>query len=129
MSSGSVRERLQASNNNGPDKAVTTDHSTSKWGTIQVTQRIENQRQVSYLLTCACGSQGQRVSQTELASGVVPVCRFCNGTGVAPSDARHSYTASVEQRVREDVVLSPRQRIDAEARKKEIEQFEKNGGE
>ena len=61
---GSVRERMEQISSSGPDRAVTTDHSTSKWGTIQVTQRIENQRQVSYLLSCSCGSTGQRIFRT-----------------------------------------------------------------
>lgn len=124
----SVRERLYgADNNNGPDRAVTTDHSTSRWGTISVTQRIESQKQVSYLLACSCGSTGQRVTQQELASGVVPVCRFCNGTGVVPGDARRTSDASVQERVREDIIFSPRQRAEQAARKAEQEAFEKGG--
>lgn len=106
----SVRERLEQQASSGPNRDVNTDHATSQWGTMHVVQRIENQRQVSYLLGCSCGSQGQRVTQQELASGVVPKCRLCNGTGVTPGDARRTYDANVEQRVREDVVMSPRQR-------------------
>jgi hypothetical protein len=119
FTSGSVRDRM-AANNSGPDRAVTTDHSTSQWGSISVTQRIENARQVSYLLACSCGATGQRVSQQELASGVVPVCRFCNGAGTAPGDARRASEASVQQRIREDAVSSPRQRAEAAARAAEI---------
>jgi hypothetical protein len=127
FSSGSVRDRYQANNNSGPDHAPMTDHSVSQWGTLSVTQRIENQRQVSYMTSCSCGARGQRVSQQELASGVVPVCRFCNGTGVAPGDARR--TAGVaEQHMRQDIVLSPRQRAEEAASRAEREAFEKNGG-
>jgi len=122
----SVRERMEQVSS-GPDRAVTTDHSTSQWGTLQVTQRIENQRQVSYLTACSCGARGQRVSQQELASGVVPVCRFCNGTGVAPGDARR--TAGVaEERLREDAVGSVGKRYDAARRAAEIAELEKKGG-
>ena len=118
FTSSSVRDRMTA-NNSGPDRAVTTDHATSQWGTIGVTQKIENARQVSYLIACSCGAQGQRVTQQELASGVVPVCRFCNGTGTAPGDARR--TAGVaEERLRQDAVSSPRQRAEAAAREKEM---------
>ena len=122
----SVRERMEQVSS-GPDRAVTTDHSASQWGTLQVTQRIENQRQVSYLTACSCGARGQRVSQQELASGVVPVCRFCNGTGVAPGDARR--TAGVaEERLREDAVGSVGKRYDAARRAAEIAELEKKGG-
>lgn len=125
--SESVRSRLEQVNNNGPDRAVTTDHSTSKWGTLQVTQRIENQKQVSYLLTCSCGSRGQRVSQQELASGVVPVCRLCHGTGTTPGDARRTYDAGVQQQLKKEVVLSPRQRAEQAARAAEQAAFETEG--
>jgi hypothetical protein len=120
----SVRERIEQVSS-GPDRAVTTDHSASQWGTLSVTQRIENQRQVSYLTACSCGAQGQRVSQQELASGVVPVCRLCKGTGVAPGDARRQSEANVQERVREDIVFSPRQRADMAARAAEQAAFEK----
>ena len=115
----SVRERYEGtSNNSGPDRAVTTDHATSKWGTLSVTQRIENARQVSYLLACSCGAQGQRVTQQELASGTVPVCRLCNGTGTVPGDApRRAGTA--EQRMKQDIIMSQRQRAEMKARAKE----------
>jgi hypothetical protein len=116
----SVRERLEQATNSGPDRAVTTDHSTSQWGSISATQRIENARQVSYLLACTCGSQGQRVSQQELASGVVPVCRLCKGTGVAPGDARRTFGVA-EERLKKEIISSPRARAEAAARQAEIE--------
>src|SRR5580704_3882887 len=125
--SESVRSRLEQANNNGPDRDVNTDHAASQWGSMHVVQRIENQRQVAYVLACTCGSQGQRVSQQELASGVVPVCRLCKGTGTAPGDARR--TAGVaEQHMRQDIVLSPRQRAEEAASRAEREAFEKTGG-
>jgi cytochrome c553 len=120
--SGNVRERLQQETNNGPDRAVTTDHSTSKWGSIQVTQRIENQKQVSYLLACSCGSRGQRVSQQELASGVVPVCRLCHGTGVTPGDAPRR--AGIAEEFIPRPTASPRERAQQAARAKEIAEME-----
>jgi hypothetical protein len=122
----SVRERMEQSSSNGPDRAVTTDHTTSEWGTIKVTQRIENQRQVSYLLACSCGAQGQRVTQQELASGTVPVCRFCNGTGTAPGDARRTFGVAKE-RLKKEVISSPRARAEAAARAAEVANFEKGG--
>jgi hypothetical protein len=120
----SVRERLEQASNSGPNRDVNTDHAASVWGTMRVVQRIENQRQVAYILACTCGSQGQRVTQQELASGVVPKCRLCNGTGVTPGDTRRTYDANVEQRVREDVVMSPRQRQEQAASQAEREAFE-----
>ena len=122
----SVRERLEQQASSVPNRDVNTDHasSQSQWGTLSVAQRIENQRQVSYLLTCTCGCTGMRVSQQELASGIVPVCRLCHGTGVVPGDTRRTYDANVEQRVREDVVMSPRQRQEQAASTAEREAFE-----
>jgi hypothetical protein len=127
FTSTSVRDRMNANNNSGPDHAPMTDHSASAWGTLSVTQRIENQRQVSYMTACSCGAHGQRVTQQELASGVVPVCRFCNGTGVAPGDARR-VAGVAEERLREDAVGSVGQRYDAARRAAEIAELEKNGG-
>jgi hypothetical protein len=123
-----TRERFEVStnNNNGPDRAVTTDHTTSAWGTLSVTQRIENQRQVSYMTACSCGAHGQRVTQQELASGVVPVCRLCNGTGTAPGDARR-VVGVAEERMKQDVIQSPRARAEAAARAAEQAAFEKEG--
>ena len=124
---GSVRERYEGTSNNGPDRAVTTDHSASQWGTLSVTNRIENSQQVSYLLACSCGATGQRVTQQELASGVVPVCRFCNGTGTAPGDKpreRSAGEAGVQERMREDIVFSPRQRAEMKQRAEEQKQWE-----
>ena len=119
----SVRERLEQANNNGPNRDVNTDHSTAKWGTLSVTQRMENQRQVSYMTACTCGAHGQRVTQMELASGVVPVCRLCHGVGVAPGDARR--TAGVaEERIKKEVLMSPRERMEAAAREAEVKQLE-----
>jgi hypothetical protein len=126
FSSGSVRDRMNASNS-GPDRAPMTDHSTSQWGTLSVVQRIENQRQVSYLTACTCGAHGQRVTQTELSSGVVPVCRLCHGTGVAPGEARR-VAGVAEERLREDAVGSVGQRYDAARRAAEIAELEKEGG-
>jgi hypothetical protein len=123
----SVRERMEQVSS-GPDRAVTTDHSASAWGTLSVVNKIENTRGVSYLTACSCGAQGQRVSQQELASGIVPVCRFCNGTGVMPGDARRTSEASVQERVREDAVGSVGKRYDAARRAAEIAELEKNGG-
>jgi hypothetical protein len=123
-----TRDRMSGTTNNGPDRDVNTDHAASAWGTIHVVQRIENQRQVAYVLACTCGSQGQRVSQQELASGVIPVCRLCRGTGTAPGDARRTSDANVEQRVREDLVLSPRARAEAAAAQAEREAWEANNG-
>jgi hypothetical protein len=120
----SVRERLEQANNNGPNRAVNTDHASSAWGSMHVVQRIENQRQVAYVLACTCGSQGQRVSQQELASGVIPVCRLCHGTGVVPGDSRRTYDANVEQHVRQDVIMSPRQRAEQAASTAERKAFE-----
>jgi len=119
----SVRERMEQASNSGPDRAVNTDHSASQWGTLSVTQRIENQRQVSYLTSCTCGARGQRVSQMELSSGVVPVCRLCNGTGTAPGDARR-VAGVAEERLREDATGSVGQRYDAARRAAEIKQLE-----
>jgi hypothetical protein len=115
----SVRERLEQVSSSGPDRAATTDHATSQWGTISVTQRIENARQVSYLLACSCGATGQRVSQQELAAGVVPVCRFCNGTGTAPGDTRR-VAGVAEQQLKKEIISSPRARAEAAAREKEM---------
>ena len=124
---GNVRERLEATNNSGPNRAATTDHAASVWGTMHVVQRIENQRQVAYVLACTCGSQGQRVSQQELASGVIPVCRLCRGTGVVPGDSRRTYDAGVQERVRKEAISSPRARAEQAAATAEREAFEKEG--
>jgi hypothetical protein len=118
----SVRERMEQVSS-GPDRAVTTDHSASAWGTLSVVNKIENTRGVSYLTACSCGAQGQRVSQQELASGIVPVCRFCNGTGVAPGDARR-VAGVAEERLREDATGSVGARYDAARRAAEIKQLE-----
>ena len=122
----SVRERLEQQANSVPNRDVNTDHAASQWGSIRVVQRIENQRQVAYVLACTCGSQGQRVTQRELASGVVPKCRLCNGTGVTPGDTRRTYDAGVQERMRDDVVLSPRQRAEQAANIAAREAFERD---
>jgi hypothetical protein len=128
FTSTSVRDRMAPNNNNGPDHAPMTDHSASQWGTLSVTQRIENQRQVSYMTACSCGAHGQRVSQQELASGVVPVCRLCNGTGTTPGDARR-VAGVAEQQLKKEVISSPRARAEAAAAQAEREAFNKTGGE
>jgi hypothetical protein len=116
-----TRDRMSGTtNNNGPARDVNTDHAVSQWGSMHVVQRIENQRQVAYVLACTCGSQGQRVSQQELASGVIPVCRLCHGTGVVPGDARRTYAAGVEQQLKKEVISSPRQRQQDRQRPEEI---------
>lgn len=123
----SVRERYEGTSNNEPSRAVTTDHATSTWGTLSVTNRIENARQVSYLLTCSCGATGQRVTQQELASGTTPICRLCHGTGNAPGDTTRQRTAGeagVQERIREDIVFSPRQRAEMKQRAEEQKQWE-----
>lgn len=121
----SVRERLQETNN-GPTRNVAEDHSRDKFGSMRVEQKIENQKQVSYLLACSCGSTGQRVSQQELASGIVPVCRLCHGAGVAPGDAPRR--AGIAEEYIPRPTASPRERAEIAARAVEQAAFENEGG-
>jgi hypothetical protein len=125
--SGSVRDRYEQTNNNGPNTAATTDHfhAASQWGTLTATNKVENARQVSYELTCKCGARGQRVSQQELMSGVVPVCRLCHGTGTAgDAPGSRQRTAHVDVQPRQELRGSVGARLDAAKRARDIAEFE-----
>ncbi len=122
----SVRERYLDAKN-GPTRSITEDHSRDQFGSMTVTQKIENQKHVAYLLSCACGSSGQRVSQQELASGVKPVCRLCNGSGVAPGDAPRR--AGIAEQYIPRPTASPRERAEIAARAVEEKQLEENNAE
>jgi hypothetical protein len=122
----SVRERLEA-RNSGPNTAATTDHfhAGSQWGTLTATNKVENARQVSYELTCACGARGQRVSQQELMAGTTPICRLCHGTGTAgDAPGTRQRTAYVDAQPRQEATGSVGQRIDAAKRARDIAEFE-----
>lgn len=124
----SVRERLQQTNN-GPTRSIAEDHSRDQFGSMTVTQKIENQKQVAYLLSCSCGATGQRVSQQELASGVVPVCRHCHGTGTALGDGARQHDAGTYEAPKPETRISARDRIEAAKRAAEIASIEKESGE
>jgi hypothetical protein len=124
FSSGSgVRDRLTVQS--GPNRGIGSDHSGETWGTLQVTHRAENARGVvSYITKCTqCGQSGQRILQAQFEDSkfVIACCNPACGKVSAPREQR----ASVQERVREDIVFSPRQRADMAARAAEQAAFEK----
>ena len=114
---GSVRDRMTVEA--GQTRGLNTDHSTDTFGSLVVTNRVENAKEISYLVRCAvCGATGQRIFQRQLEDPNFVV--KCANAGCGQTSAPRVYDASVQQRVREDIVFSPRQRAEAAARAKEI---------
>jgi len=116
-----VRDRLVVEA--GQNRGLNTDHSSDVFGSLVVTNKIENAKQVSYLVRCTvCGCTGQRVTQAQLEDPKFEV--KCANSGCGQTSAPRTYEAGVQQRVREDAISSPRQRADAAARAKEIAEME-----
>jgi hypothetical protein len=115
---GSVRERLAVEA--GQNRGLNTDHSNDKFGSLVVTNKVENAKEVSYLVQCSiCGATGQRVTQKQLEDPKFVV--KCANAGCGLKSAPRVYEAGVEERLRQDAVFSPRQRAEAAARAAEIE--------
>jgi hypothetical protein len=125
--SESVRSRLAVEA--GQNRGLNSDHAGETWGTLVVTNRVENARGVgSYMTKCLqCGQSGQRITQAQFEDNRSEI-KCCNPGCGKQSDTRRTYAeAGVQQRVREDAVGSARQRIDAAAREAEIKAFEQEG--
>jgi hypothetical protein len=121
FTSGSVRDRMAVEAS--PNRGLNTDHSADTFGSLVVTNKVENAREVSYLVRCSiCGATGQRVFQRQLEDPKFVV--KCANAGCGQTSAPRVYEAGVQERLRQDAVSSPRARAEAAARAKEIE----NGG-
>jgi hypothetical protein len=120
----SVRERW-LENNDGPNRGVNTDHSQESWGNVKTTNTIHSTTGIAYQVTCqVCGSQ-MRVTQKQINEGYIPKC-LSSSCGVTGDTTRRAGIA--EQRVRQDVISSPRQRAEMAARAVEQAAFENEGG-
>jgi hypothetical protein len=114
---GSVRERLAVEA--GQNRGLNTDHSNDKFGSLVVINRVENAKNVSYLMQCSiCGATGQRVTQQQLEDPKFVV--KCANAGCGKQSAPRSYTAGVEVQLKKEIISSPRARAEAAAREKEM---------
>ena len=123
-SGGSVRDRLQANNSNeriGRGENTSFIGLRSKDGLAVITNQITNGTGFRWKAHCdACGCDWT-YDHAYLAAGNEVRCP-ASSHGTTGDTSRRAGVA--EQRVREDVVLSPRQRMEAEARAKAIAEME-----
>jgi hypothetical protein len=127
---GSVRERLSGANNSneriGRGENTSFIGLRSKDGLAVVTSQVTNGRGFRWKAHCdSCGCDWTYDHAYLVNGGEVRCPASSHGT---TGDARRTYDANVEQRVRQDVVMSPRQRAEQAASTAEREAFEKNGG-
>ena len=116
-----VRDRITVEA--GQNRGLNTDHSHDVFGSLVVTNKVENAKAVSYILRCTiCNCTGQRVTQAQLEDPKFEV--RCANAGCGQTSAPRNYDANVEQRMRADVVLSPRQRAEQAATAAERAAFE-----
>ena len=119
--SGNVRERLEVQA--GQNRGLGTDHSHDVFGSLIVTNKVENAKEVSYLVRCSvCGATGQRVSQKQLEDPKFVI--KCANAGCGQTSAPRTYEANVGVQLRQDAIGSPRQRMEAEERAKAIAEME-----
>jgi len=101
---------------------------TSEDGFVVITGKREGQRGYTWLATCSkpgCLCSGTVLTHEYLVAGN-PV--KCGSSGHASASAepvpRSESRASVEQRRKQEVVMSPRQRMEAAARAEELKALE-----
>jgi hypothetical protein len=117
----SVRERMAVQA--GQNRGLNTDHSHDVFGSLVVTNKVENASGISYLLRCTiCNSSGQRVTQQQLENPTFVV--KCANAGCGQTSAPRTYEANVGIQLRQDAISSPRQRADAAEREKAIAEME-----
>jgi hypothetical protein len=127
---GSVRDRMSGTTNNSNERIGRGENTSflglrSKDGLASITNQVTNGRGFRWKAHCdSCGCDWTYDHAYLVNGGEVRCPASSHGV---PGDARRT-AGSVEQRVREDVVLSPRQRAEQAAREKEIEQMEKGEG-
>jgi hypothetical protein len=120
----SVRERLEIQA--GQNRGLGTDHSNDVFGSLTVTNKIENAKQVSYLVRCSvCGATGQRVTQKQLEDPKFEV--KCANAGCGKTSAPRSYDAAVYEQQKPEARISARDRADAAKRAEEIAELEQGG--
>lgn len=113
----SVRERLAVQE--GQNRGLNTDHSNDTFGSLVVTNKVENAKAVSYLVRCSvCGATGQRITQQQLEDPKFVV--KCANAGCGQTSEPRKYDASVELQQKDGAAGSARQRAEAAARAKEI---------
>jgi hypothetical protein len=113
----SVRDRLVV--DAGQNRAPNTDHSADTFGSLVVTNKVEDAKEVSYLVRCSiCGATGQRVTQKQLEDPKFEV--RCANAGCGKQSAPRSYDANVEVQLKKEIISSPRARAEAAAREKEM---------
>lgn len=123
----SVRERMSVEA--GQNRGLNTDHSHDTFGSLVVINKVENAKQVSYLVRCnICNCTGQRITQAQLEDPKFVV--KCANAGCGQTSAPRQYEANVEQQLNKNVVMSPRQRQEQAASQAEREAFaqEENNG-
>jgi hypothetical protein len=123
---GSVRDRLSGTNNTneriGRGENTSFIGLRSKDGLAVVINQVTNGKGFRWLAHCdACGCDWTYDHAYLVNGGDVRCPASSHGT---TGDARRTYDANVEQRVREDVVMSPRQRAEQAASAAEVKQFE-----
>jgi hypothetical protein len=114
-----------------PFYAANSDYSNATFGTLKVVGKIQTQFGYRYQLVCEqCGCQGQTVSQQQLAKTEQGTLKCANSgcsTATTTSVPRSESRGHVEQRLKEGVIMSPRQRMEAAARQAEIDGLEQEG--
>jgi hypothetical protein len=119
---GNVRERLEVKE--VQNRGLNTDHSNDTFGSLAVTNKIENAKQVSYALQCSvCNATGQRVTQKQLEDPKFVV--KCANAGCGQTSAPRTYEAGVYEQQRPEARGSSRDRADAAKRQAEIAELEK----
>jgi hypothetical protein len=118
---GSVRSRLEVKE--GQNRGLNTDHSNDVFGNLVVTNKIENAKQVSYLVKCSvCNATGQRVTQKQLEDPKFVV--KCANAGCGQTSAPRTYEAGVYEQQKPEARLSARDRQEAAVRQAEIKAIE-----
>jgi len=131
-----VRDRLNAAtnNNNGErvGRGLDTDFTgmTSADGFVTIINRREGRTYV-WMAQCSkpgCMCSGITFTHDYLVNGGVIKCASSGHDSASTAPVvRRQPSASVQERLRQEIVLSPRQRAEMAARKAEQDAFE-NGG-
>jgi hypothetical protein len=124
----SVRDRLSANTNTneriGRGENTSFIGLRSKDGLASITNQVTNGRGFRWKAHCdACHCDWTYDHAYLVNGGEVRCPASSHGT---TGDARRTYDANVEQRVRQDVILSPRARAEQAASQTERESFEKS---
>jgi hypothetical protein len=117
------------SNEHKPFYAANSDYSNEIFSdTLRVVGTIQSVTGFKYKLYCdpsigGCGCTGQVVTAKQLAQTEVGTLK-CANAGHGRTEVNRPTAASVQIRQKQDVISSPRQRMEVAARAKEQKEFE-----